>query len=122
MRVEPTSDIRGDRDLLFEALSNLMNNAIKLTPGGGTVKMELRKTPAGPQLSIADTGPGIPAAELEVVLQRFYRSERTQHLPVSGIGLSIVSAVLRVHDYTMRMASAEPRVRVIIDCWSRTLG
>jgi signal transduction histidine kinase len=122
MRVEPTPDIRGDRNLLFEALSNLMDNAIKFTPGGGTVKMELRKTPAGPQVSIADTGPGIPAAEREVVLQRFYRSQRTQHLPGSGIGLSIVSAVLRLHDYTMRMASAEPGVRVIIDCWSRTLG
>jgi signal transduction histidine kinase len=122
MHVEPMPDIRGDRGLLFEALSNLVDNAIKFTPEGGTVKMELRKTPAGPQVSIADTGPGIPAAEREVVLQRFYRSEKTQHLPGSGIGLSIVSAVLRVHDFTMKMASAEPGVRVIIDCWSRSLG
>jgi len=121
MRVEPIPDIHGDRNLLFEALSNLVDNALKFTPEGGTVKMELRKTKAGPQVSIADTGPGIPAAEREVVLQRFYRSERMQHLPGSGIGLSIVSAVLRVHDFTMRMASAEPGVRVIIDCWSRTL-
>jgi signal transduction histidine kinase len=122
MHVEPMPDIRGDRGLLFEALSNLVDNAIKFTPEGGTVKMELRKTPAGPQVSIADTGPGIPAAEREVVLQRFYRSEKTQHLPGSGIGLSIVSAVLRVHDFTMKMASAEPGVRVMIDCWSRSLG
>jgi signal transduction histidine kinase len=122
MHVEPIPAIHGDRSLLFEALSNLVDNAIKFTPEGGTVKMELKKTPAGPQVSIADTGPGIPAAEREVVLQRFYRSERTKHLPGSGIGLSIVSAVLRVHDFTMKMASAEPGVRVIIDCWSRTLG
>ena len=122
MHVEPIPAIHGDHSLLFEALSNLVDNAIKFTPEGGTVKMELRKTSAGPQVSIADTGPGIPAAEREVVLQRFYRSERTKHLPGSGIGLSIVSAVLRVHDFTMKMASAEPGVRVIIDCWSRTLG
>jgi signal transduction histidine kinase len=122
MHVEPMPDIHGDRNLLFEALSNLVDNAIKFTPEGGTVKMELRKTPGGPQVSIADTGPGIPAAEREVVLQRFYRSEKTQHLPGSGIGLSIVSAVLRVHDFKMKMACAEPGVRVIIDCWSRSLG
>jgi K+-sensing histidine kinase KdpD len=83
--------------------------------------MELKKTPAGPQVSIADTAPGVPVAGREVLLQRFYWSERTQHLPGSGIGLSIVSAVPRVHDFTMRMSSAEPGVRVIIDCWSRTL-
>ncbi|MFP3276479.1 MAG: histidine kinase, partial [Paraburkholderia sp.] len=54
--------------------------------------------------------------------QRLYRGERTRHIAGSGIGLSIVSAVLRVHDFTLRMASAEPGVRVIIDCWSRRLG
>jgi signal transduction histidine kinase len=122
MHLEQTPEIYGDRSLLFEALSNLVDNAIKFTREGGTVKMELRKTLAGPQVSIADTGSGIPAAEREAVLRRFYRSERTQHLPGSGIGLSIVSAVLRLHDFTMRMASAEPGLQVIIDCWSRTLG
>jgi K+-sensing histidine kinase KdpD len=82
----------------------------------------LKKTLAAPRVSIADTGPRIAVAEHEAVLQRFYWSERTQHLPGSDIGLCIVSAVPRVHDFTMRMSSAEPGVRVIIDCWSRTLG
>ena len=122
VHVEPIAEIHGDRNLLFEALSNLVDNAIKFTPEGGTVKVELRKTPAGPQVTVADTGPGIPAAERDLVLQRFYRSKSTEHHAGSGIGLSIVSAVLRVHDFTMKMASAEPGVRVIIDCWSRSLG
>jgi signal transduction histidine kinase len=120
--VEPVPDIQGDRSLLFEALSNLVDNAIKFTPEGGTVRMALRQMPAGPQVSVADTGPGIPAAEREAVLQRLYRGERTRHVAGSGIGLSIVSAVLRVHDFTLSMASAEPGVRVMIDCWSRRLG
>jgi signal transduction histidine kinase len=122
MQIEPMPEIHGDHNLLFEALSNLVDNAIKFTPEGGTVKMVLRKTPAGPQISIVDNGPGIPAAEREAVLQRFYRGERTHHLSGSGIGLSIVSAVLRVHDFAMRIGNAEPGVRVDIDCWSRTLG
>ena len=122
MHVEPIPGIHGDRNLLFEALSNLVDNAIKFTPEGGTVKVELRKTPAGPQVTVADTGPGIPAAEHDLVLQRFYRSKSTEHHAGSGIGLSIVSAVLRVHDFTMRLANADPGVRVIIDCWSRSLG
>ncbi len=120
--VEPVPNIEGDRSLLFEALSNLLDNAIKFTPEGGTVRIALRMLPAGPQVSIADTGPGIPPAEREAVRQRLYRGERTRHIAGSGIGLSIVSAVLRVHDFTLRMASAEPGVRVIIDCWSRRLG
>ena len=122
MRVEPVPVIHGDRDLLFEALGNLLDNAIKFTPAGGMVTMDVRLTPAGAQVSIADTGPGIAPAEREAVLRRFYRSERTRHVAGSGIGLSIVSAVLGVHDFAIRIDNADPGVRVTIDCWSRTLA
>jgi signal transduction histidine kinase len=63
--------------LLVEPRSNLVDSAIKRTQEGGTVTMELKMTLAGPQVSISDTGPGIPVAEREVVLQRFYRSQTT---------------------------------------------
>ncbi|MGA3250776.1 MAG: ATP-binding protein [Paraburkholderia sp.] len=114
--------IHGDRALLFEAFSNLLDNAFKFTPAGGAVRMVLRQTPAGPVVEIIDNGPGIPLDERDAVLQRFYRGERTRHLAGSGLGLSIVSAVLRVHDFAIRIGNAEPGARVSIECWSRTLA
>jgi signal transduction histidine kinase len=119
---EAVQTIHGDRALLFEAFSNLLDNAFKFTPARGAVRMVLRQTPAGPLVEIIDNGPGIPLDERDAVLQRFYRSERTRHLAGSGLGLSIVSAVIRVHDFTMRISNAEPGARVSIECWSRTLA
>ena len=114
--------IHGDRALLFEALSNLLDNAIKFTPNGGAVRLELKQTPSGPQIDVVDNGPGIPIEERDAVLQRFYRGERTSHLAGSGLGLSIVSAVINVHDFTMHIGDAKPGARVTIDCWARTLA
>jgi signal transduction histidine kinase len=114
--------IHGDRALLFEAFSNLLDNAFKFTPPGGAVRMSLRQTPAGPLVEIVDNGPGIPLDERDAVLQRFYRGERTRHLAGSGLGLSIVSAVMRVHDFTMRIGNADLGTHVSIECWSRTLA
>ncbi|WP_242539868.1 sensor histidine kinase [Trinickia mobilis] len=119
---EPTESIHGDRALLFEMFSNLIDNAIKFTPDGGKVEMELRQTHAGPRVDVVDNGTGIAPDEREAVLQRFYRGERTRHLNGSGLGLSIVSAVIRVHDFTMRIDDAKPGTRVTIECWSRTLA
>jgi signal transduction histidine kinase len=119
---EAVEPIHGDRALLFEAFSNLLDNAFKFTPAGGVVRMSLRQTPAGPLVEIVDNGPGIPLDERDAVLQRFYRGEGTRHLAGSGLGLSIVSAVMRVHDFTIRIGNAEPGARVSIECWSRTLA
>ncbi|WP_429282997.1 ATP-binding protein [Paraburkholderia sp. GAS41] len=119
---EAVQAIYGDRALLFEAFSNLLDNAFKFTPAGGAVRMVLRQTPAGPLVEFVDNGPGIPLDERDAVLQRFYRGERTRHLAGSGLGLSIVSAVIRVHDFTMRIGDAKTGARVSIECWSRTLA
>ena len=119
---EAVKAIHGDRALLFEAFSNLLDNAFKFTPAGGAVRMVLRQTPAGPLVEIIDNGPGIPLDERDAVLQRFYRGEGTRHLAGSGLGLSIVSAVIRVHDFTLRIGNAEPGACVSIECWSRTLA
>jgi signal transduction histidine kinase len=119
---ESVQAIHGDRALLFEAFSNLLDNAFKFAPDGGTVRMTLRQTPGGPLVEIADNGPGIPPEEREAVLQRFYRGEHTRHLAGSGLGLSIVSAVFRVHDFTMHIGNNEPGTRISVECWSRTLA
>jgi signal transduction histidine kinase len=117
--VEP---IHGDRALLFEMLTNLVDNAIKFTPSGGTVRIALRRTTAGPRIDVTDNGPGIPEEERSAVLQRFYRATNARQVAGSGLGLSIVSAVVRVHDFSIKIADAEPGTRVTIECWSRTLA
>jgi signal transduction histidine kinase len=122
VQVESVGAIHADRALLFEAFCNLIDNAIKFAPTSGTVHITLTRTPFGPKVDIVDNGPGIPSDECDAVLERFYRSEHTRHIGGSGLGLSIVSAVIRVHDFTMRIGNAQPGTRVTIECWSRTLA
>jgi signal transduction histidine kinase len=122
LHIGPVAMINGDRALLFEALSNLLDNAVKFTPGGGAVCVELKQTRSGPQIDIVDTGPGVPASERHAVMQRFYRGEQTRHIAGSGLGLSVVSAVMRVHDFTTRIGNGEQGTRVTVECWSRTLA
>ncbi|WP_408380303.1 HAMP domain-containing sensor histidine kinase [Paraburkholderia megapolitana] len=121
VQASPVAPIHGDHALLFEALSNLLDNALKFTEAGGTVRVVLTQTPLGPQVEIVDNGPGIAANERDAVLQRFYRGESTRHITGSGLGLSIVSAIVHVHDFTMRIGNADPGTRVTIECWMKTL-
>jgi signal transduction histidine kinase len=112
-----TQEIFADRELLFEALVNLVRNAVKFTPPGGRVILRLAARPEGPQLQILDSGPGVPADERDAVMQRFYRSRRDSDTPGSGLGLSIVAAVARLHGYRLSLSDARPGLVVTIDCW-----
>ncbi|KVG10013.1 sensor histidine kinase [Burkholderia thailandensis] len=122
VRTEAVGAVHGDRALLFEALSNLVDNALKYTPAGGAVRIDLYQTLHGPKIDVIDNGPGIASYERDAVLQHRYRSERTGHLAGSGLGLSIVSAVIHVHDFGLHIDDARPGTRVAIECWSQTLG
>ena len=115
--IRPAAPIQADRELLFEALSNLAANAIKFTPAGGQVGLRLKPTPAGPRLEIVDSGPGVPEAERRSVLQRFYRIRRDELKEGSGLGLSIVAAVIRLHAFELTLDDACPGLRVAIDAW-----
>lgn len=108
--------VDADPKLLFEALSNLIDNAIKFGGRGSTVQIRLGKDSARPQLIVQDDGPGIPANERAAVLQRFYRAERNRPIPGSGLGLSVVAAIVRLHDFELVLEDAEPGVRAIIEC------
>ncbi|MBN3722768.1 sensor histidine kinase [Burkholderia sp. Ac-20379] len=118
---ERVTPVHGDRALLFEALTNLLDNALKYSASGGTVRLEVRQRLQGPQIDVWDDGPGIAPDEREAVLQHRYRSTRTGHQAGYGLGLSIVSTVINVHDFTLRIGSADPGTRVTIECWPRTL-
>lgn len=114
--IERGIDVEADPELLFEALSNLIDNAIKFSQRGGTVQVRVGKDPARPQLIVQDNGPGIPSNERTAVLQRFYRVERNRPLPGSGLGLSVVAAILRLHDFDLLLEDADPGVRAVIEC------
>ena len=89
--------VQGDRDLLIEVLANLVDNAIKFTPAGGRVAIRARMDEHCAVMQISDTGIGIPEAERKAVTGRFYRSDKSRHIPGSGLGLSLVSAIVALH-------------------------
>lgn len=101
--------VTGDRDLIFDAVSNLIDNAIKHGPPAGHVTVEVRRGSDGIAIvSIADDGPGIPVAEHENVFKRFYRLERSRHTSGNGLGLSLVAAVARLHGARIEMCDNVP--------------
>jgi signal transduction histidine kinase len=108
--------VQADAKLLFEAVSNLTDNAIKFTAPGGEVRVRLAFEDGAPAIVIEDTGPGIPLHERAAVLQRFYRGERARLTPGSGLGLSVVAAIVRLHGYALRLEDASPGLRAVIVC------
>ncbi len=106
--------IRGDRDLLFQALANLLDNAIKNTPAGGCIALRLETTPGQAQITIADTGPGIPARSREKVFQRFYRLDDSRGSAGSGLGLSLVQAVVQLHGGSISLEDNSPGLCVML--------
>ena len=94
----------GDRGLLSQALANLLDNAVKYTPSGGAVALRLRQTADGLiEFSVTDTGPGVPEADRERVVQRFVRLDNSRTLPGSGLGLSLVQAISDIHNGLFRI-------------------
>lgn len=120
--VEPVGLIRADADLLFEALSNLVDNAIKFTPAGGNVELILTSTSLGPQLDIHDTGPGVPVQERLAVFQRFYRSSNAAVAQGFGLGLSIVSAIVRLHHFKLLFLERPNGTHLRLECWPHALA
>lgn len=110
--------VDADPKLLFEAVSNLVDNAIKFSPEGGFIRLRLDRGAAGPRIEVIDEGPGIPVNERQAVLQRFYRGERVRLTPGSGLGLSVVVAIVRLHGFELTLDNADPGLRVRIDCKS----
>lgn len=97
--------VRGDPHLLLEALSNIVDNAIKFTPAGGSIHLRLMKdAEAGARIDVIDSGPGIQTSEREAVLQRFYRGScSNKDVSGSGLGLSIVAAIVKLHGFKLQI-------------------
>lgn len=106
------SNIIGNRQLLAHAIANLLDNAIKYTPPHGSIALSVVESDQEIKLSVADTGPGIPPADRERVLQRFVRLNSAQAEPGSGLGLSLVAAVCRFHHAQLQIEDAHPGLRI----------
>ena len=107
-------EIDGDRDLLFQMMVNLIDNAVKYTPAGGAISIRVTALrPRGVLLTVADSGPGVPRADRENVFRRFFRleSSRGEH-PGSGLGLSLVRAVVNMHHGRIELRDNSPGLRV----------
>jgi signal transduction histidine kinase len=109
--------VTGDRDLLFDAIANIVDNAIKFGGEAAQVTVEVAERDGIPVVSVADRGPGIPAAERKHVLKRFYRLERSRHTLGNGLGLSLVAAVAKLHDAQIEMLDNAPGL--VFQLWFR---
>jgi signal transduction histidine kinase len=114
-------DVRGDRDLLFEAIVNLVDNAVKFTPEGGKVNIELARGDNAAVVRVTDTGPGISQQETEAVLRRFYRSDKMRNTPGVGLGLNLVAAIVKLHGFQL-VIHPGPGGQVEIVCTARQTG
>jgi signal transduction histidine kinase len=103
--------IEGNHSLIAQALANLVDNAIKYTPKGGHIMVSTTMTPQGAELTVSDTGPGIPPEQRAHVIERFVRLESSRNSPGTGLGLSLVAAVARLHGAWLTLDDNKPGLR-----------
>lgn len=111
--IEPGIEVWGDRELLTQALSNILENTLRHTPPGTLVRVELHaRHDAGPVLSVADDGPGVSEDERAKLVHRFYRGEHSRTTPGSGLGLSLTHAVAELHKAALEIQTLRQGLRV----------
>lgn len=108
------AEVYGDEKLLFEAVSNLIDNAIKFCREGGVVDVRVEGGCGATVLEVTDNGPGIAPDQREAVLRRFHRGAEAANVPGSGLGLSVVVAILHLHGFTLDLLDAAPGLRARI--------
>ena len=105
----------GDRELIQQAVANLLDNAVKFSPPGRQVWLTASTTPDEVRISVADQGPGIPAQDRERATERFFRGESARNTPGAGLGLSLVQAVAQLHGGTLVLQDNSPGLEAIIN-------
>lgn len=112
--IEEMLEINGDKHLLVQAFANLLDNAVKYTPTGGRIDISLCAKPDVIEFTIADNGPGIPCEYYEKVKERFFRLDSSRSTEGSGLGLSLIGAVVNLHGGTMVFSDNAPGLKVTI--------
>ncbi len=114
--IAPDVTVLGDRDLIAQAVTNLLENAARHTPMGSTFRLALLEPGQGEtaRIVIEDDGPGIPEEDRAKVFRRFFRGERSRTTPGSGLGLALVSAIVQLHEGGIALEDAAPGLRVVV--------
>jgi signal transduction histidine kinase len=107
--------LRGEPHLLSQALANLLDNAVKYVPRGGRVRVSVVRAGGRVRIAVEDDGPGIPESFRDKAFDRFTRLEASRSAAGSGLGLSLVRAVARLHGGSVALAGADPGLRVELD-------
>jgi signal transduction histidine kinase len=107
--------LMGDKELLLQMIANLVENAIRHTPVGTSIKLGLERAATGSKLTVADSGPGIPTYMREKVFERFFRLDTSRSTPGNGLGLSLVAAVAQLHDIPVTLSDNHPGLLVTLD-------
>ncbi len=112
----------GDRDMIQQAVANLLDNALKFSPPAGVIKLIARPLAGGEvEIEVSDEGPGIPEPDRARAAERFFRGETARSTPGSGLGLSLVQAVAQLHGGTLVLADANPGLRAVITLSARSM-
>ncbi len=110
----PTLPVRGDPEMLRQAVTNLIDNAVKFSPPGGEVRLSAVVGSGGVDVTVADQGPGIAPEDRGRATERFFRGEAARSTPGSGLGLALVQAVAHLHGGTLRLEDAGPGLRATL--------
>lgn len=110
--IAPGLGVRGDADLLFQGVSNLLDNAIKFTPEGGHILLSAQPSDGGVLVALSDDGPGIAPELIAKVGERFFRAPDANGVPGFGLGLALVNAIAAAHHSILRLHDAGPGLRV----------
>jgi signal transduction histidine kinase len=114
--------VAGDPVLLAQALSNLIDNALKFAPDGGVIGVEVHRRQDGAvQIAVTDDGPGIDDAEKAKVVERFYRGDASRGTPGVGLGLSVVQAVAKLHGSALELFDRTPGLEVVLTISANSL-
>jgi signal transduction histidine kinase len=115
LHAEASLRVSGDPILLAQALSNLIDNALKYTPQNGTIDVTLRRRADGrAEIAVTDNGPGIDDSEKAKVVERFYRGDTSRGTPGVGLGLSLAQAVAKLHGSALELSDRGPGLSVVL--------
>ncbi|SEB13611.1 MAG: ATP-binding protein [Candidatus Thiothrix putei] len=106
--------LHGNRQLIAQAITNLLDNAVKYTPPSGAIRLEATQQPKQICISVADNGPGIPETQREQVFKRFTRLDNARSTPGNGLGLSLVKAVAELHGASVQLQDNHPGLKASI--------
>ena len=114
LRLEEPLLILGDKELLTQMVANMIDNALRHAPTGIRVEVAGERRPGGVRLSVADDGPGVDSRELNMIFERFYRTDAARSTPGSGLGLSLVAAIADLHGLECSASDNHPGLRLTL--------